>query len=551
MNRSYIRNNVTCTWLLLLIVMLALISRIIQAHLGLPYVYNFDDPQIGGVALHILKTGDLDPHFFAYGSFIIYLDAVVDAANYLRLAALPIGTPESLLGLDQVKQLDTVAAQFWTITHPSFYLWNRYLTAVFGTLTVIITYHIARFFVADRWALVPALLLAIMPVHIFHSGLLTPDVPVGFMVGASTLAALQFQRDGRVVPLATSLVFVGLAAATKYNSALIWICPALALILTRDRRWWHWLLLVAVPTITFLCVTPYALLDFKTFITQLAVTVSSYHAPGPHSVRPGIRHFILALAQFRENLGTIVAIAAIVGLVTLLASMRRKVDIILIIVFPIAFLAYMSTTVRDYHRNFMPLYPFLCLYAGYGLFTVYRVCVRFAASRDWGRTEGAAVIASILVLLVVLQPLRATVINAVYVANHQDTRTRMIDYANSSGTTVRLEILGDLHFHQFDLSRLKIPYKEVPLEQILNDVCANENDETQAFILPAKLFYYGLLPATQEQLAAIDHDNAILHALRSAPGVVDIGGDSPLLSWGPSIDPGLLLVSAPSAADCR
>ena len=47
--------------------------RAIQTHLGLPYLYNFDDPQVAAHALNILKTGDI---FTATGRFTLEKDDV-------------------------------------------------------------------------------------------------------------------------------------------------------------------------------------------------------------------------------------------------------------------------------------------------------------------------------------------------------------------------------------------------------------------------------------------------------------------------------------------
>jgi hypothetical protein len=539
--------------LLVLILALGFTLRAIQTHLGLPYVYNFDDPQVAAHALNIMKTGDWNPHFFSYGSLMIYIDTFVDAANYLRLAGLPVGAPESLITYDQLAMIDRIAVPvegspvwYWTISHPSFYLWNRYVTALFGTGTIAVTYAIARRIVPSPVALVPPLLLAVVPIHIVQSGLTTTDIPVGFMVGVATLTAMVFAETGGLTAFITSLVFVGLAAATKYNSGLILITPLLALLIRQTARqtpirWWHWLLLIAVPAITFLTVMPFALLDFKRFITDLAQSTSSYHGHGPSQSRPGIRHLRLILTQFAQNLDIVAALLALAGagfMATMAARARR--DLILLLVFPVLFVLYMSTTTADYHRNFIQLYPFISLYAGYGLFRIF--ALRPLSGAPW-----RAVAALIVVAVATLPLLYSSTVNAAHVLEAHDTRTLAIEKANALSGVDRFEILDGLHIHALDLTRLNRPYSEVGRDTIVADICSGAPGVI--FILPTELQYGEFFPPTAAQTAGIAHYNDVLRSARLFPDPVILAG-SVVETWGPPIDPGIMILPVKGPGLC-
>ncbi len=539
--------------LLVLILALGFALRAVQTHLGLPYVYNFDDPQIAAHALNILKTGDWNPHFFAYGSLMIYIDTVVDAANYLRLAGLPMGARESLIGFDQLHLIDTIAAPadgsavwYWTISHPSFYLWDRYVTALFGAGTVALTYAVARRIAPGPAALVPPLLLAVVPVHIVLSGLTTTDVPVGFMVAAVTLAAMTFAETGGLTAFMTSLVFVGLAAATKYNSGLILISPLLALVMRHNAkdpavRWWHWLLLIAVPASTFLAVMPFALIDFERFITDLAQSVSSYHAPGPSQSRPGIRHLILILTQFGENLGIATTLLALIGAGLMAWAVGARLPLILLLAFPLIFTLYMSGTTPDYHRNFMQLYPFLCLYAGYGLYRLAQWRVVANAMAEPTR----ALAALLIVAFAALPLLYRSAANAADVLKARDTRSAAIEKANAVDGIDRFEILDALHIHAFDLAELKRPYVEVDQDKIFDDMCTAPAGT--GFILSTELRYSNFLPATKDQTNSTWLINDLSKDLPGKilgpsfrPRPVILNG-SPTPTWGPPSSPGIIV----------
>src|SRR6476620_1559765 len=65
------QRNVTIA-LLLLILAAAFVLRGMQAWFGMPYLHYWDEPQTAYTALNIIKSGDPNPHFFRYGSLLIY-----------------------------------------------------------------------------------------------------------------------------------------------------------------------------------------------------------------------------------------------------------------------------------------------------------------------------------------------------------------------------------------------------------------------------------------------------------------------------------------------
>jgi hypothetical protein len=534
---------------LFLILGLGFALRAVQTHLGLPYIYNFDDPQIAGTALNVMKSGDWNPHFFAYGSLTIYIDVIVDTVNYIRLAQLPEGSREGLFGVDQLKLIDTIAVWkegspiwYWSISHPSFYLWDRYVTALFGVGTIAATAAIARRIIPGAMALVPPLLLAVTTIHIVHSGLTTTDIPVGFMVGVATLAAMVFAETGGLTAFMTSLIFVGFAAATKYNSGLILISPLLALLIRSGEedsaiRWWHWLLLALVPAAAFLTAMPFALLDFRRFITDLAQSAASYHGPGPREAHPGIRHIRLILTQFSDNLGFFAALLALAGAGLMAATATARRSLILILAFPLAFMLYMSTTTADHHRNFMQLYPFLALYAGYGLYRL----AQWPIGAGTKATSARALAVLAILATAVLPLLYRSVANATNIIHSRDSRSVAVEKAKAIGVNGPFEISGQLHIHAFDLDVLGPGRNEVDQDQIAEDICSATDG--RIFILPAEMRYTNFYPATPTQAEAIVRFNGLMRSLKGRGDTIAIGS-SLTPTWGPLNNPEILILRA-------
>ena len=108
------------TSITILVIFFAFVLRYFQLNIGLPYLYFWDEPLTASNALQMMKTGDYNPHFFKYGSLMIYLNLLVDQLYriYLSLAG----------GLASVAniRIEADTGWHWTISHPSFYFWNRF-----------------------------------------------------------------------------------------------------------------------------------------------------------------------------------------------------------------------------------------------------------------------------------------------------------------------------------------------------------------------------------------------------------------------------------------
>src|SRR5678816_905025 len=102
--------------------------------------------------------------------------------------------PESLTGVWAIEtEQDT--GYHWTISHPTFYLWNRLLTALMGTGSVLIAYLLARD-LYGRWSgVLAAAMLAGVDFHIEHSALVTPNVPASFFTLVAVLLGVRYVRQ--------------------------------------------------------------------------------------------------------------------------------------------------------------------------------------------------------------------------------------------------------------------------------------------------------------------------------------------------------------------
>ena len=146
--------------------------RFLSLGAGIPYAIGVDEPEIINRAAGMMRSGNLNPHFFDYPTLYIYVQLAVACARFM-LGAMA-GEWSSLS----------------EVTSADFYLWGRAVTATFGTATVLLVYQIGL-----RWGTRPALLaaglMAVMPLHVRESHYVLTDVPVTFFVTLAFLLALR------------------------------------------------------------------------------------------------------------------------------------------------------------------------------------------------------------------------------------------------------------------------------------------------------------------------------------------------------------------------
>ena len=201
----------------------------------------------------------LNPHFFAYGSFPLYLLAIT--GNLLS-------------------HISPAFATFANLT-----LTGRVINALFDTGTILLTGCLGLLLTNDRspgrkyaWAvaLLAAVLVAFTPLQVQLSHFYTVDTMLLFFVTLTVLACVVLVDTDK--PVRWSLLAglgYGLALATKFSAAPLVVPLTVALAM----RWYRQdffsivmpLLNAFIATlISFLIAMPYALLDMSEFINQVS-----------------------------------------------------------------------------------------------------------------------------------------------------------------------------------------------------------------------------------------------------------------------------------------
>jgi len=310
---------------------------------GVPFSVQVDEPEVMLRAVQMMRTGDLNPHFFDYPAFYIYQQTLMAVLRFLAGAmrgewsSLAQAPPEA------------------------FYVWGRALTAALGTATVWVLYRAGM-----RWgrhtALLAAVMFAVMPLHVRESHFVLTDVPVTFFVVVTLLLSLRAHERATGWSFALAGAAAGLAAGTKYNGGTAILIPIIACLMspgTRPSRPAAIGAVVASAGIAFLAVAPYSLLDLPTFLNQFARLSAEYRSA--HSGGPAwliyLKHLRIALqwpGSIIVSSGLVLGVARIIG-----GPDRLKWTVATL--FPIVYYRFISSQSLTFGRYLLPMLPFLSL----------------------------------------------------------------------------------------------------------------------------------------------------------------------------------------------
>lgn len=332
------------TLMLAAVLAAAAILRFWALGAGIPAALGVDEPQIMNRSVHMMKTGTLNPGgFFDYPGLYLYVQMAVASVRFLTGAMAG-----KWHALEQVGPDD-------------FYLWGRAVTALFGTLTVLVVYRIGLRWGA-RYALLAAALLAVMPLHVRESHYVLTDVPMTFFVALAFLFSLSAHEHPTARAFAKAGAAVGLAAGTKYPGALAIVLPLVTIWMTPDTRPSRTaaaLAAIAAAAVAFVICAPYTVLDLPGFLNGYAGLTKSYAGLAPPEPA-----WLLYLKHLRTNLHWPAMLLLVAGVA--LAAVRAtrgpgRVRWTLVLLFPLLYFYVVSTQTLIFARYLLPLVPFACV----------------------------------------------------------------------------------------------------------------------------------------------------------------------------------------------
>ena len=337
-----------------------------------------------------------NPHFFAYGSFPMYLLALVSHGLATIFA--------------HWKGLPTDGGTFDDYNHIT--LVGRALSAIFDTGTVLVTGLLARRLVGRWWGVFAAAFVAFTAFEVQLAHFYAVDTVLTFFVTLTLFGAVGLalgrkgDGDDAALPpiiatigwgLLTGLAF-GLAVTSKISALPLVVPIALALVI-RWRRLglgaWPDIALAAIALVTtafvaIILTMPYAFLDSVDFWHDVneQSALSSGKIVYPYTIQfANTTPYLYQIKNiFIWDLGVPLAVVGFAGLLYALVRLWRRWDDVLLI--PAAWVVIYFAITGNFYTKFsryeLPIFPTLAVLAAVGLAALSRneqLGTRWAATR--------------------------------------------------------------------------------------------------------------------------------------------------------------------------
>ena len=353
----WVRRIQNANWVLIAIVVLSLALRLWGIGFGLPYTYVSDEPTIINIALHMLKTGDLNPHWWAWPPLLIYLNAIA-LLLYFAIGRI-LGWFTSLSDLPPPQ---TIIMGVGKLSVPDELLIARCVSALFSVALIVLVYRIAMRWTGNKsTALIASLFVAISPTITNNSRTVAPDIFALFFLLVTTLYALRIVDAPRWANYAGAGISAGLAIASKYNAGVIVVAIITAHLIAYGRNSWRrkeMYISLGLVAVTFLIVIPFAWLDVKNFFDGFLLNATAYASSG-HVGQEGNSHsWYLTYLCSSENLHGVLGALGIAY-----QLWKRSKKSIVLASFPLCYFAIISQLVIRNDRTFMLIIPFLDVFA--------------------------------------------------------------------------------------------------------------------------------------------------------------------------------------------
>ena len=340
---------------LILILFSALLVRLYGVNFGLPFIYISDEKTFVSLALKILRTCDLNPHWFGHpGTTIFYMLALLYI--FIFLVGLITGNFINSSDFEQIYYQDPTI----------FYLSGRLLFVLFAILTIFFVYLIASRLFNKFTGLISASLLAFNSIHVFFSKLIRTDIFMTFLILMVFGFCLKILKNRKVKNYILAGCILGLAVATKYPAV---ICGVFIIIAWLCTKVWRDIFKVLISGIFCLLgafvSSPFLFLDFKNMLVDVKGEASCLHISGTGG--GCIDNLIWYIKEpLYDSFFLIGLILVVLGVIFCFFYYSKK-EKWLLLVFPFCFLFFITSLSLRWAHWIMPIIPFMCIFAGYGL----------------------------------------------------------------------------------------------------------------------------------------------------------------------------------------
>jgi 4-amino-4-deoxy-L-arabinose transferase-like glycosyltransferase len=312
---------------------------------GGPLVVHPDEQQGAGVAVTMLKSGWIKPPVpYHYPTVYHYALLPAFGLKYARGKAAGLWTT--------LNDVDGRSFEFYRL--------GRAHSAVFGALTILLTYALATKLwpgSRGRWVGVMAATFVTFSFnHVRESHNAVTDAALIFFMVVALIAIVRAFRLGTARAYAIAGFACGIACATKYSAVPLVAVLVAAHFLDGSRAWSEWrrlpVGLVAVP-VGFFTGYPYALLNWPPFLEHLG-RMGAY--AGTREFDPAARFNHIAGYAAESGFGLLFTV--VLGIALIYYIHRKRAEELLAVTLIFVTMVLLSRTAHPFYaRYLLPILP--------------------------------------------------------------------------------------------------------------------------------------------------------------------------------------------------
>jgi len=349
--------------IILIIGLIALAIRITGIKYGLPNLLWTSDEGFVIPKVVRIGVGELNPLNFMWPHFFYYL-----LFGFLGIYFVFALATRRFHSLAEIRE-----SYFYD--HSLFYQLGRLFSTLTGMATCILIYFIGRKAYDRKTGIIAALFLTFNMLHITNSQISIPDITMTFFTTLALFFSLSLGEQGKLRHYLLAGIFAGFAISTKYNA--FWVCASIAVasIVFITKHFSKRIVLIhvrnlvlagAVALVAFFVGTPYALLDWQHFLSDIKYTalISTHEASGFAAIEGIYRHAMgLFLPQSLTITGNLIGLMAILGVI--LGLIRRRWQDMVLMSFAIPHFIFFAFKTAEYNRPlyFLPALPIFMVFA--------------------------------------------------------------------------------------------------------------------------------------------------------------------------------------------
>ena len=349
----------TKLWLFLLL-LTAAFFRFYNLNWDEGHFFHPDERNIANAVSQIHFFTQLDPHFYAYGGFLIYLYRIT--ADILSLLF-----SNSLFTTD------------WAYIN----LIGRYYSALFSTMTLLPLFLLGRKLFNEKVAFLTCIfyVFTVSSIQTAHFSI-TENFLTLSLVTMTYLSLLLYER--KTFALTTIMgIILGISVATKTTGASFALIPFLtygALLIQRKisltKAFAHLFSIGILAIFLFALFSPFTFLNWESFLESMHYENGVVLGTNPVVYTLQFTNTPAYLFQLKNLFWQIgpVMLFSLIGFLYFLFHMykTKKITYLLFLSFPLFFFFYVGHWHTKFIRYMVPLIPFFLFFASFFLLQIYK-----------------------------------------------------------------------------------------------------------------------------------------------------------------------------------